>query len=125
MANEDPPIVGTVMRVVKFITDMRKRDLLLVGFILMFVMLIGSLTGAIPSPLLTAVAQHIIIMQDNTDIKRTEQQLVRLGQLQLYLAQQNCLHSSKTPSELASCNRDDIQQAIIKNIFADSSPSSL
>ena len=106
MPQEDPPIIGTGMKVIRFITSLRNRELVLLGFIISLALLIGSLTGLIQSPLLTAVKQHETILETN-------KQLVELTRLQLYLARESCMRGAETVVEEARCDRQDIRSAII------------
>lgn len=111
------PIIGTGMKITTFIMEMRKRDLLLVGFIGLFFLLIGALTGQIPSPLLTATAQHAQMFEEHSNQANLNRELVNIARLQLYLGRETCLHGAKTESEKSRCDRKDIRDAIISDIL--------
>lgn len=109
-------IVGPAIRASKFLIEMKKRDLLLLGFIILFFLSIGVLTGYVPSPVLTVMAQHEAMMKQNTT-------LVEIAKLQLYLARENCLHTARTETERSRCDRQSIRAAILDDVLPTDSPS--
>jgi type II secretory pathway component PulM len=112
MSNEDPPLIGTGMRVASFITKMKPRDLLLLGFIALLVLSIGALTGFVKSPLVDAKENTEMILSNQKRTLEFEQDLLQIARLQLYLNFEACLHDAETPVEVARCNREPVQQAI-------------
>lgn len=100
-------MVGTIMRVSKFMLDMRKRDLLLLGFVGMYGLLLASLLGFLPvPPLVKAASDHATIITQNKS-------LLQYGRLQLYLLRRICENGATTESQRSSCDREPIQDAII------------
>jgi hypothetical protein len=108
----DPPFIGIAMKVTRFITSMKRNDLLLMGFIVTLTLSIGVLTGYIPSPLLTMAAQHAQILKDHQDNSVSQNELIEIAKLQLYLARENCMHGARTESEKTRCDRQSIREAI-------------
>ncbi|MDB5344258.1 MAG: hypothetical protein JWP89_2635 [Schlesneria sp.] len=86
------------MKVTRFITAMKKADLLLMGFIVMLVLSFGVLTGYVPSPVVIMVVQ--------------QKELLDLSKLQLYLARETCKNGAKTETALSRCDRQAITDAI-------------
>lgn len=105
------------MKVARFLTDMKKRDLLLLGFVGIFFLFMGTVTGVIPSPLLQALAQHEQILKDHSERKGEDKKIVEIAKLQLYLARESCLHGAKTESERGRCDRQSIRDAILDDII--------
>ncbi len=124
MSDIDPPYVGTAMRVAKFLTDMKKRDLLLLGFISMFVLFIGVAVGWIPSPFLVAMAQHEMIIKNQASQEEVNTQLVELFRLELYLSRESCMHTAKTDPEKTRCDRQSIRDAILGDMLPNDSATS-
>lgn len=115
-------VINAVIKLGEFIERLKKRDLLLFGFIGMFFFVLAMLTGIVKSPQITqAIAQHEMIMSSIDKWTSVDQRLVGLQQLQLYLARENCMHTAKTESEKSRCDRQDIRDAIIQNTFAPTS----
>ncbi len=109
----NPLNVDIWIKAAKFITEMRKRDLLLLGFIGLFLLFIGATTGYIKFPLVEAMQQHEVIMQNEKDIKDSMTELVKISRLSLYLAREACLHGAKTESEISRCDRQTVRDAIL------------
>jgi hypothetical protein len=103
--DNDPPIVGTAMKVTRFITGMKRNDLVLMGFIVLLVLSFGVLTGYVPSPVVQMVSQQ-------TEILHGQEEQIDLSKLQLYLARESCKNGAKTESAMARCDRQEIRDAI-------------
>lgn len=110
-------LVNNLIRLGNFVTQMRKRDLLLIGFVILFIMLMGVITGQIPSPFLVAMAQHAELLQNDKVRKETEEKILSIMQLQLYLQRETCMHGAKTESEKGRCDRQTIRDAILGDIL--------
>ena len=111
------PAIGALIKISQSMTSMSKRDLLLVGFIFLFILSFGVLTGYIPSPLLTMAAQHEKILADGAAEKKTSMDLLEVARLQLYLARENCMHGAETESEKSRCDRESVRDAIFEGIL--------
>lgn len=101
----EPPIIGTSMRVTRFITGMKANDRLLMGFIVLLTLSFGVLTGYIPSPVVTMVAQQTAILEGQAEQRK-------FSKLQLYLARESCINGAKTEIAQARCDRQEIRDAI-------------
>jgi hypothetical protein len=101
----DPPMIGTAMKITRFLTGMKRNDLLLVGFIVLLVLSFGVLTGYVPSPVVQMVSQQSAILQG-------QEEQIGLSKLQLYLARESCKNGAKTESAMSRCDRQEIRDAI-------------
>lgn len=113
--NSDLPMnlstnLTAIEKFIRLLTDMRKRDLLLVGFVGLSVLSFGVLTGYIPSPVLTVLAKQEELEEQNAA-------LIELTKLHLYLARETCLHTADTEIESARCDRQSIRDAILGDIL--------
>lgn len=110
--------VSALMKIINFLIKMRKRDLLLISLIVVLVLAFGILTGYVPSPVVAFAKDHQKIIEQNST-------LIRLQQLQLYLARESCLHDANTPVEISRCDRQDIRDAILDDVLRSDSSFSL
>lgn len=112
--------LGSALRVTKFLTSLSSRDLFLIGFVSLFVLTFGVLTGYIPSPLLTLAHQHEQILKNGEEEHKRDDKLVELAKLQLYLQRENCFHGADSDAERSRCDRQSIRDAILDEIPATS-----
>lgn len=109
---DDPLNLGTWTKLVRFLLELRKRDLLLLGFIGLLGIAFGALTGYIPSPITTIERQSTETLETLKGPDAPLTQLIELNKLQLYLARENCLHGAQSESEKSRCDRQSIREAI-------------
>ncbi len=112
----DPSSIGTLEKLLRFVTKIKTQSVFRIGFIALLVLSIGVLTGYIPSPILKMAEQHVMIIQDNQHITETQTQLIEIAKLQLYLAREICLHGAETSNDRARCDRQSIKDVIISSL---------
>ncbi len=100
--------IGIIERLVRLVTSLKTQEVFLVMFIALLILALGTLTGYIPSPLLTLIQQH-------NQQQQTEARLVEIAELSLYLQREACLHDSETSTERARCDRQSIRDIILSS----------
>jgi hypothetical protein len=112
----ESPTISAAIKLIQLLTSMKKSDVFMVGFFFLFALSLGVLTGYIPSPLLAMRDQHESIIYAQKHFDESQDTIIELEKLQLYLARESCLHGARDTLEEARCDRESIRNAIMGTV---------